>query len=127
MEGVSAQDDERTVRRIVDLLFHHTDDKDWTAGAALFVEGPVKVDMTSLAGGEPMEMTAAELFGGFEKGLHAQKLSHHMASNVVVALAGDHATARAHGYAINALQTTEPPRLWETWGVYTLGFLRTPQ
>ena len=53
MDDITAFADERAIRRVVDLLFHHTDDKAWAAGVALYIEGPIKVDMTSLVGASP--------------------------------------------------------------------------
>jgi hypothetical protein len=59
--------------------------------------------MTSLVGGEPVHMTADDLVGGFRKGLHAGKASHHMATNYRITLSGDRADVSAHGYAWNRL------------------------
>jgi hypothetical protein len=41
--------DEAEVRRIADELFVSTDLKDWPASRALFVDGPIEVDMSSPA------------------------------------------------------------------------------
>jgi hypothetical protein len=38
---------------------------------ALFVDGPIEVDMSSLAGGGPVQTTADQLAAGFRAGLHA--------------------------------------------------------
>lgn len=92
----------------------------------MFIDGPMRVDMTSLVGGEPVSMTASQLFAGFNAGLHAGKISHHMTSNTEVSLAGDSASVTAHGYALNyvpAMPTQES--LWETWGEYVIGAVRT--
>lgn len=118
--------DEQEIRGVADLLFIHTDAKDWAAARALFVEGPVEVDMSSLVGGGPVRMTAAELFAGFEAGLHEGKASHHMASNYRVTLDGGRAELWAHGYAWNRLAGYHGgSELWETWGNYRLTFRRT--
>ncbi len=119
--------DEHEVRRLADQLFVLTDRKAWDAAAALFVEGEIEVDMSSLAGGGPVRMTAAQLFAGFAQGLHAGKVSHHMATNYEVTFDGDRAALRAHGYAWNHVPgLAGGSDLWETWGTYRLPCARTP-
>lgn len=119
--------DEDAVRALADELFLTTDQKDWTAGRGLFVDGPVDVDMSSLAGGGPVRITADELYLGFRAGLHAGKVSHHMATNYRVRVDGDRAELWASGYAWNRVPALpEGGNLWETWGNYRLTCRRTP-
>lgn len=118
--------DEQEIRGLADLLFIHTDRKEWDAATKLFVDGSIEVDMSSLAGGGPAQMTAGELFAGFATGLHEGKPSHHMATNYRVTLDGDRAELWAHGYAWNRLLDYHGgSELWETWGNYRLTFRRT--
>jgi hypothetical protein len=42
--------DEAAIRRLRDELLVTTDLKDWTAARALFADGPIEVDMSSLVG-----------------------------------------------------------------------------
>jgi hypothetical protein len=122
-----AELDRIAVQQLVDELFILTDRKEWSAAEALFVDTPIEVDMTSLVGGDPLRVTAAELFAGFRWGLHAGKLSHHMATNYRIALEADRATVLAHGYAWNRVAALPPGQdLWETWGNYLLDAVRTP-
>src|SRR5690348_9570562 len=93
--------DETAVRRLADELFITTDLKDWAAARALFADGPIDVDMSSLAGGGPVRLTADQLIAGFRAGLHAGKISHHMTTNHRIEIAGDRADVHAHGYAWN--------------------------
>jgi hypothetical protein len=119
--------DEQQLRYLADALFAFTDLKDWASATALFVEGPVEVDMSSLVGGGPTTMTAAELFVGFDRGLHAKKPSHHMATNYRIAVDEDTAELWAHGYAWNRLEDYGGGSdLWETWGNYRLTMHRGP-
>lgn len=117
--------DESDLRRLADELFITTDLKDWTAVRALFVDGPIDVDMSSLAGGGPVCMTADDLIAGFRGGLHPGKISHHIAANYRISIEDDRAELWAHGYAWNrvpALPASDD--LWETWGNYRLSFRR---
>ena len=125
MQEVRRLTDERDVRALVDALFTFTDVKDWSAATALFIEEPIPVDMSSLAGGGPVTMPAAALFDGFRQGLFAEKHSHHMAGNYVVRLRGDTAEVTAHGYAWNVLPMRGGDPLWETWGTYDFTARRT--
>ena len=120
--------DEAEIRRVADELFITTDQKDWAAARAVFADGPIEVDMSSLAGGGPVEITADQLIGGFRSGLHAGKASHHLVANYRVAVEGDRAELWAHGYAWNRVDAFGPGNdLWETWGNYRLGFRRVEE
>jgi hypothetical protein len=113
--------DEAELRRLADELFIATDLKDWRAARVLFVDGPIEVDMSSLAGGGSMQLTADELLAGFRAGLHPGKVSHHLAGNYRITVRGDRAELWAHGYAWNRVPTFPPGAdLWETWGNYRL-------
>lgn len=119
--------DEQQIRHLTNSLFAFTDLKDWSSATALFVEGPIEVDMSSLVGGSPVTMTAAELFAGFSVGLHAKKQSHHMATNYRITINGEAAELWAQGYAWNLLQDYHGGSdLWETWGNYRLTMRRGP-
>jgi SnoaL-like domain len=119
--------DEEEIRRLADELFITTDQKDWPATRALFVDGLIDVDMSSLAGGGPVRITANDLLAGFRTGLHAGKASHHLATNYRVQVAGDRAELWGHGYSWNRVTAFAPGTdLWETWGNYRLTYRRTP-
>lgn len=117
--------DEAEIRRVTDELFITTDLKDWTAARALFVEGQIEVDMSSLIGGAPLQITADQLIAGFQTGLHQGKASHHLATNYRIQAEGDRAELWAHGYAWNRVAAFPAGAdLWETWGNYRLSFRR---
>jgi hypothetical protein len=122
MPAPASADDERAILRNVDDLFIRTDRKDWAGVRPLFADGTIVVDMSSLAGGGPVDMTADLLVSGFTVGLHANKHSHHMTSNYHVVVTGDAAWVTAHGYAWNKLEGQSD--LWETWGEYTIRMRR---
>jgi hypothetical protein len=119
-------DDERSIRQIVDLLFIYTDQKAWTKARQIFIDGLLEIDMSSLNGGGPVQMTADQLLGGFAVGLHEEKISHHMATNYQIMVTQDQAEVWAHGYSWNRLLTAPAGAdLWETWGNYRLSLQRT--
>jgi hypothetical protein len=113
------------LRRLADELFIATDLKDWTAARALFADGSIEVDMSSLVGGGAVQMTADQLLDGFRVGLHPGKVSHHLVTNYRIRVDGDRAELWAHGYAWNRVPSLPAGRdLWETWGNYRLTFRR---
>lgn len=119
-------EDESALRQLADELFITTDMKDWAGARALFVDGTIDVDMSSLAGGGPVRMSADELLSGFKAGLHAKKASHHLATNYRVRIDDDRAELYAHGYSWNRVAELGPGAdLWETWGNYRLTFRKT--
>src|SRR5687767_11816447 len=99
--GTSMETDLTAIHRLVDELFITTDLKDWAALRGLFIDGEIEVDMSSLVGGGVVRMTADQLIEGFRGGLHAGKVSHHLASNYRIRPDGDRAEVWAHGYAWN--------------------------
>lgn len=118
---------ENEIRCVADELFLATDAKDWAAARALFADGPIELDMSSLVGGGPVSITADALIDGFRAGLHAGKASHHLAANYRIVIEGDRARVDAHGYAWNHVAALpEGANLWETWGTYRLTFRRVP-
>jgi hypothetical protein len=107
----SAPADDAELRRATDELFINTDLKNWPAARALFVDGPIEVDMSSLVGGDPVQMTADDLIAGFRAGLHSGKASHHLATNYRIVVQGDSAEVWAHGYACNRVPSFPPARI----------------
>ncbi|AUG78051.1 hypothetical protein CFP65_3249 [Kitasatospora sp. MMS16-BH015] len=117
--------DRVAVIETVDAIFDTCDAKDWAANQALFAD-KVTVDFTSLAGGEPAEVTAAQLVDGWRAGLHAKKQSFHLVGHHRVTLDGDTAEVHAKGYAHNLLAAELGGGMWEVWGNYAFTLTRTP-
>jgi SnoaL-like domain len=86
----------------IDRLFVSTDNRDWEAVKACLAPR-VHFDMTSLAGGEPADLTPEEIAGTWEKGLAPVKAVHHQAGNYRVTLDGDRADAFCYGIAFHYL------------------------
>jgi hypothetical protein len=92
----------------------------------------VRVDFTSLNGGEPATITNTALVDGWRQGPHAQKKSFHLAGHYRITMHGDGdiATAAVKGYAYNVLAAELGAELgggiWEVWGSYHIPLRRTP-
>lgn len=111
---------------LVDSIFDTVDAKDWDGAEALFAD-KVDVDFTSLAGGEPAEITNVQLVDGWRVGLHAKKASFHTVSHYRVVVTGDEALVKVKGYAYNVLDASLGGEMWEVWGRYEIPARRTAE
>jgi hypothetical protein len=117
--------DERTeIIELVDAIFDTVDAKAWDDTQELF-DTKVSVDFTSLDGGQPVTMSAADLVNGWRQGLHAKKKSFHMVGHYRVAGDANAVTASVKGYAWNVLDEDLGGGMWEVWGSYDIPFRRT--
>lgn len=115
--------DRIAIIELVDNIFDSVDAKDWETAEALFTE-KVRADFTSLAGGEAVELTNAELVGGWRAGMHAKKSSFHFAGHYNVAVADDEASVKIKGYTYNVLDESLGGAMWEVWGHYEFNVRR---
>jgi hypothetical protein len=93
--------------RIIDTinrLFIATDNRDWSAVRDCLA-GEVLLDMTSVAGGQPVRQTGAEVAAGWEQGLRPLEAVHHQAGNYRVDLRGEEASAFCYGIASHYRKT----------------------
>jgi SnoaL-like protein len=82
----------------INRLFIGTDYRDW-AMVRDALAPRLHVDMTSLAGGQPSEMSGADLAAAWETGLKPIQAVHHQAGNYRVTVEGDEAVAFCYGTA----------------------------
>jgi hypothetical protein len=132
-----APDAAQAVQRLIDLqelaripteIEIAVDRKDWPRARACFTDR-IRVDFTSLAGGEPASIPADALIQGWSSNLRGNKESLHMRGDVLVSLDGDEATVESNGYAYNAMPGAPDGsgEMWEVWGVYIHKLVRTSQ
>ena len=118
--------------RIADAIDAAVDAKDWLAARALFTD-EIRVDFTSLVGGEPATIPADALIEGWSGNLTQEKKSFHLRGNHRIEFDGpDGAVLNSHGYAWNRmerglLEENGGEALWEVWGTYVHGFVRTDE
>lgn len=118
--------------RVADGIDAAVDAKDWVAARAYFAD-EIRVDFTSLVGGEPATIPADALITGWSGNLKPSKTSFHLRGNHRVAFEGaDRALMTSHGYAWNRMEAGGLPEnggnpLWEVWGTYEHGFVRTAE
>jgi ketosteroid isomerase-like protein len=116
-------DDGRAVADAVAYVAYHADARDWAALRALYAD-TVRVDYTSLAGGQPSAVPADGLIAGWRELLPGFDLTQHMLGPVVVRLDGDRATARAHVRALHRIAGAAGGEDWIVGGHYTYRLAR---
>ena len=82
----------------VTRLFLGTDSRDWESVMNVFA-GKVHFDMTSLAGGEPAELTSRQIVDAWDEGLKKVDKIHHQAGNYLVKVNGNRAEVFCYGTA----------------------------
>jgi hypothetical protein len=87
-------------------LFIGTDRRDWSLVRGCFAE-QVLFDMTSLAGGEPVPLTPAQITDTWETGLRPLEHVHHQAGNLQISVDGTSATAFCYGIALHYRTTKD--------------------
>lgn len=116
--------------RVADTIDAAVDAKDWSLARSLFTD-EIRVDFTSLIGGEPATIPADGLIAGWSGNLTAEKESFHLRGNHRITFEADgSATMVSHGYAWNkmergALAENGGNALWEVWGTYEHSFVQT--
>lgn len=86
----------------INRLFRSVDDRDWAEAEACLAPH-VLLDVTSLAGGEPENTTAAAIVTGWSDSLSHLQAIHHQAGNYEVEVHGEEATASCYGIAYHFL------------------------
>jgi hypothetical protein len=120
--------DEAELARIPTEIEIAVDRKDWAKARSHFAD-QVRIDFTSLVGGQPMTIPSDGLMQGWSSNLKGDKESLHIRGGALVTLNGDRATVRSNGYAWNRKPGAPDGSgdLWEVWGAYTHEMARTPQ
>ncbi len=97
---MDAETDKSAIVDVLVSLFVRTDQRDWPAVERCF-DDSVLFDMTSLAGGEPAQLTPSQITSGWEEGLRPLEAIHHQAGNFIVQATGNEATAFCYAIAIH--------------------------
>lgn len=115
--------DELAAIRVTNEIDVAVDRKDWPKARSYFAD-ELRVDFTSMSGGQPARMKADDLIAGWSTNLGPKKTSLHLRGNHLVTLNGDKATVYSHAYAWNRMEGNGDP-LWEVWGHYVHELQRT--
>jgi SnoaL-like domain len=81
-------------------MFVATDERDWTQLEDCFTN-PFTLDMTSMLGGSPAEMTPRQIAEAWAAGFKPLDHVHHQIGNLRTEVTGDKALLRCHGIALH--------------------------
>lgn len=102
----------------VNNLFRYTDDRDWPGVTACFSD-KVLLDMTSLSGGVPTELTPKQITDQWE-GLKKIKAVHHQAGNWQVEVKNSEAEVFCYGIATHYLPNPTKNNVRTFVGTYNI-------
>ena len=94
--------DQGEVIKTINTLFIETDNRNWTAVKTVFAES-VLLDMTSMVGGRPAQLSPQQIIDAWDKGLKPLQAIHHQAGNYIVTVKGSEAEAFCYGIASHYL------------------------
>ena len=115
---------ELAILRTVADLGLLVDARDWDGLVSLFT-GEVAVDYTSLNGGEPATVPAADLVGGWRQQLEPLEATQHLMGNLSVRVRDDSATCAANVTATHVRTNASGGPHWTVGGRYDLELRRT--
>lgn len=95
----------------------HTDRREWDALRGLFAE-QVRLDYTSLAGGDPAQVTPQQITAAWSAALGGYEITQHLIANHLVRVDGDRAECTASFQATHRLSTPYGSPLWTLGGDY---------
>lgn len=112
---------------LVDLTLRmawYLDHEEWDAMPALFTD-PVRLDYTSLNGGQPSIVARADMIAKWRTNRTPLKATQHLISNHLVTITSDDAaTATALFQATHLLPNDQGGPLWTLGGEYAYAFSR---
>jgi SnoaL-like domain len=110
--------DRQRLAETVTRMFVHTDRREWEALEGLFTE-TVTIDWTSLSGGEPVTLQAAQLVTGWRDALGGFRATQHLIGNLLIeVLDGERAVVSCYGVATHVLPTELAASHWRVAGAY---------
>jgi 3',5'-cyclic AMP phosphodiesterase CpdA len=119
---VDAVIDRLAVQDAVNELFVATDLKDWDRVRATFA-GRVLFDMTSMVGGQPVELTPEAIADSWAQALGPVQAVHHQTGNYVIEIDGDAASVSCYGTATH-FRPDQEKRLTYFVGSYDFHLVR---
>ncbi|MDQ3090477.1 MAG: nuclear transport factor 2 family protein [Actinomycetota bacterium] len=98
-------------------MAHHADRREWDELVAVFAE-EIRVDYTSLQGGDPVTVTGEQLVDGWRQALGGLAATQHLIANHLVDADGDLAVCAADFQATHVLPNAQGDPTWTLGGRY---------
>jgi hypothetical protein len=109
---------------LVNAFGLHADARRWDDLQQLLAD-PVRVDYTSLNGGQPVTTSPAELVSGWRAVLGGLQATQHLIANHHIALDGHRATCTAYVQATHVLPNASGGPVWTVGGRYDFALQRS--
>lgn len=116
--------DTQNIIETVQNIFIGADERQWQLCIDAFSE-TVHVDYTSLAGGEPADVQAADLVTAWRGVLPGFQATHHQLGNFSVKHTGNSADVFFYGTATHFLPNDSGSNIWTTVGTYNAHLEKT--
>jgi hypothetical protein len=117
--------DVREVENVVVRLFVATDRRDWASVEECLAD-MVILDMTSMAGGEPLHLKSTDVIAAWASGLEPIEQVHHQVGNFQVDVDGNRATVFCYGVAYHHRERISSPAKTRIYvGSYDVHLART--
>jgi hypothetical protein len=119
-------EDSLAVRDTISRYGRFIDDQDW-AGLASTLADTIKLDFTSLWGGEPEELTGTDLVARWRDMSERLDATQHLIAGTLPTIDGDTALAVATFVAVHRRVNATGGSLWTVGGTYRFGLRQTAQ
>jgi len=116
---------EQVIQKVTEL-FVFTDQRNWEKVEHCFAP-EVLFDMTSMAGGDPVQLTPQDISAAWDEGLKALQAIHHQVGNFLVTLNGDEAEVFCYGIASHYLENSSGQNTRVFVGSYDFHLIRLQQ
>jgi len=117
-------EDRYAIVEICTRMAWHTDQREWDQLTEVFAER-VRLDYTSLNGGEPVELTPRQIVQAWSGLLGNLDATQHLITNHLVTVDGDAAVCTAAFQATHRLASALGSPLWMLGGTYHVDLIRT--
>ncbi|MCH5586409.1 nuclear transport factor 2 family protein [Shimazuella sp. AN120528] len=119
--------DKIEIKETIAKFAYYADHREWDALTNLFTE-EVRVDYTSLAGGEPGTVPASALVANWNQSLTPLKITQHYISNHIVEFTNEQkAICRAYFHAMHEYPNSFGEDQWVLGGTYTFTLIKQNQ
>ena len=104
MDDVRGLVERERIASVINAIFVATDARDWARVRGTLAPR-VTLDMTSMTGGEPQQLSPEEIAAGWESGLRPIEAVHHQVGNMAITCGGTDASASCYGIAYHYRRT----------------------
>jgi hypothetical protein len=107
----------KEIIEVVNKLFISVDNRDWESVKKIF-DDTVLLDYTSMAGGEPANLTAVQIIDSWKGMLPGFDKTHHQLGNYIVESDSKKAKVFCYGIAMHYLANESKNNIWTVVGSY---------